>query len=120
VLPVPGSDERVVPDLQENDLRELPDGSQPRDGWNMGDRVTRGFNLLPVGAYVRVVEHGPDNRTYIGRVRGYDMSATKYHLDIRCGGWGEWLFTNGGAWAFPSEVKEISENEALQSTSGSP
>ncbi len=70
--------------------------------------------LLPVGTYVRVRDHGPSPRAYIGRVVGYDLFHSKYHIGARYGGWGEWLFLDGGSWAFPGEVEEITEAEALR------
>ncbi len=70
--------------------------------------------LLPVGTYVQVREHGPSLRVYIGRVVGYDIGHSKYHIGARYGGWGRWLFTDGGLWAFPGKVEEITEAEALR------
>lgn len=68
--------------------------------------------LLPVGAYVRVTE--PDRLPYVAKVVGYDMGRTKYEVGRRYGGWGEWLFCDGGTWVFPGHAKQISEQEALQ------
>ncbi len=70
--------------------------------------------LLPPGTYVIVHESLTSSRAYIGRVVGYDMGHSKYHIGARYGGWGEWLFTDGGSWAFPGQVEEISEDEALR------
>lgn len=69
-------------------------------------------NLLPVGTHVRVTPF--EGRTYIAKVVGYDLGHSKYELGARFGGWGEWLFGDGGRWAFPREVKAISEAEALR------
>lgn len=76
-------------------------------------------DLLPVGAYVRVTDayvtgDGPNPRTFIGRVVGYDLGHSKYEIGTRYGGWGEWLFTKGGTWAFPRDVEQISKEEALR------
>ncbi len=73
--------------------------------------------MLPVGTYVKVTEHGT-GRTYIAKVVGYDIGHTKYQLGARYGGWGEWLFLDGGSWAFPRDVAEISEAEALYMPDG--
>lgn len=67
--------------------------------------------LLPVGTYVRVTDH--EHPTVIGKVVGYDIGHSKYEIGVRYAGWGEWLFLNGGTWAFPREVEEIDADEAL-------
>lgn len=68
--------------------------------------------LFPVGTYVRVTVAG--RPADIGKVVGYDIGHSKYEIGIRYGGWGEWLFLDGGTWAFPSEVEAIDEAEALK------
>ncbi len=71
--------------------------------------------MLTPGTYVRVNEPaiaGNPPRSYTARIVGSDMGHTKYELGARYGGWGEWLFLDGGSWAFPSWVTEISEAEA--------
>jgi hypothetical protein len=76
--------------------------------------------MLTTGTYVQVTEPaiaGNPPRSYIGRVVGYDMGRTKYHIGARFPAWGEWRFANGGSWAFPSWVTEISKAEALQTNS---
>jgi hypothetical protein len=91
----------------EDEVRALDAGCRPRE---RNIRCT-----LPVGTYVRVTENWEDARSpYIGRVVGYDMGRTKYEIGIRYGGWAEWLFADGGSWAFPSWVEEINEAEATQ------
>lgn len=89
--------------------------------------------LLPVGTYVRVAERIPNaapfvqsdlaaigadgpgqTQTYVGKVVGYDIGHSKCELGMRYGGWGGWLFCDGGTWVFPRQVEEISEAEALQ------
>jgi hypothetical protein len=83
--------------------------------------------MLAPGTYVRVdkqpVWQGTrDNvtipaKTYIGVIVGTDMFRSKYQVGARFGGWGEWLFMDGGSWAFPHEVTVISEEEALRTPS---
>lgn len=71
--------------------------------------------LLPVGTTVKVTDvlpndrydADPNPRTYIGRVVGYDMGGTKYQVGARYGGWGRWLYMDGGSWAFPTKVVEV-------------
>lgn len=75
-------------------------------------------DLLPIGAYVRFREysHGfaaTEERTRVGRVVGYDIGHSKYHLGARYPGWGKWLFAKNGTWVFPNTVEEITEEEAL-------
>ena len=43
-------------------------------------------DLLPTGTIVRVTESGPDGRTYVGRVVGYDLGRSKYEIGLRFGG----------------------------------
>lgn len=62
---------------------------------------------LPVGTIVRVTERGPGARQYVGRIVGYDMWRSKYEIGQRYGGWGEWLYSDGGSWAFASWVEAI-------------
>ncbi len=80
-----------------------------------------GSARLPDGTYVRVTERtceetGPA-RAFVGRIVGTDIGRTKYEVGGRYGGWGKWLFLKGGCWAFPGEVEEISEAEALAAPS---
>jgi hypothetical protein len=73
--------------------------------------------MLPVGAIVAVTEPGLDDnppRTFVAKVIGYDLGRTKYELGARYAGWGRWLFGDGGVWAFPSQVRQITEEEAQQ------
>lgn len=62
-------------------------------------------DLLPVGTYVRVAPFPVEDRLpYTAVVRGYDMFGTKYKLGY------EFLpgqFTQGGWWAFPSQVEVV-------------
>lgn len=62
--------------------------------------------LLPVGTVVLVTEpaRGDDaaRPPYVAKIVGYDMGRTKYEIGVRFGGWGEWLFLEGGSWTFPS------------------
>lgn len=68
---------------------------------------------LPVGTYVLVTERGPDARPpYFARVVGTDLFGSKYQVGMRYGGWGQWLFLDGGSWAFPEWVREVTEAEA--------
>lgn len=70
---------------------------------------------LPVGTYVRVTEHGLNPRPpYIAKVVGTDMGCTKYEVGVRYAVWRSWRFLDGGTWAFPSQVEEISEAEATR------
>ncbi len=69
--------------------------------------------LLPVGSYVRVTGGDAWRADVIGKVVGYDMGRTKYEIGVRYGGWGEWLFLDGGTWVFPRHVEQIGEDEAL-------
>ncbi len=75
----------------------------------MGDPVTA---LLPVGTYVRVTKFLPVPHEFVGKIVGYDLHHSKYEIGARYGGWGEWLFLEGGTWAFPREVEQISEDDA--------
>lgn len=79
--------------------------------------------LLPVGTYVLVRD--PGLKTESGTrlmepcecyavIRGYDMGRTKYQVGKRFPGWGEWLFTQGGSWTFPSWCTEVTEEEATR------
>jgi hypothetical protein len=68
--------------------------------------------LLPPGTYVVVDEPARGNQPaekYIARVVGYDLFGTKYELSRRYAGG---LFLDGGSWAFPGQVREISEEGA--------
>lgn len=67
---------------------------------------------LPVDTYVRATQSWREEPSYVARIVGYDMGRTKYQLGRRFPGWGEWLFLDGGSWAFPGEVEEITEEEA--------
>jgi hypothetical protein len=80
--------------------------------------MAQGVERIPDGSYVRVCERLPEGaarepRHFVGKVVGTDMGRTKYQIGARYGGWGEWLFADGGSWAFPGEVAVISEAEAL-------
>lgn len=85
-----------------------------------------GSPMLAPGTYVRVVrgdlydEHRTrvviPRRTFIARVVGTDQGRSKYQVGERIGGWGRWLFADGGEWAFISQVTEISADEALEIT----
>lgn len=61
------------------------------------------MGLLPIGTVVSVQERGPDARTYTGRIAGYDIGHTKYHLGVRLSS-GD--FTDGITWAFPAWCQE--------------
>lgn len=65
---------------------------------------------LPPGTYIRYNDH--QQHTRVAVVVGTDMGRTKYEIGHRIGGWGEWLWADGGAWAFPSQVEVITEQEA--------
>lgn len=65
---------------------------------------------LPVGTLVRVTPFG-DRPPYVAKIVGYDMGRTKYEIGARFAGWSEWLFADGGSWAFPGEVETISEEQ---------
>jgi hypothetical protein len=82
------------------------------------EQMYDGSEMLPTGTYVQVEEVLPETahrvaRSYIGRIVGTDMGRSKYQIGSRYGGWGEWLFLDGGSWAFPGHVTEISEAQAL-------
>lgn len=64
---------------------------------------------LPIGTLVQVTERGPNARTYIGKIVGYDIWKTKYEIARRVRMWGEYTFLNGGAWAFPEWVQAVEE-----------
>lgn len=81
-------------------------------------KMRDGSERLPDGTYVRVEEVLPETahrpaRTYVGRVVGTDMGRSKYQIGQRFMGWAEWHFLDGGSWAFPGHVTEITEAEAL-------
>jgi hypothetical protein len=67
-------------------------------------------SMLPVGSFVAFAD---EDRTRVGVVVGYDMYGSKYEIGARLAGWGQWLWMPGGTWAFPREVEEISEDDAL-------
>jgi hypothetical protein len=68
--------------------------------------------LLPVGAIVRVTErHTLARPPYVAEGVGYDIGRTRCHLGARYGGWGEWLFADGGRWAFLDEVEPCAEGQ---------
>jgi hypothetical protein len=85
--------------------------------------------LLPIGTVVDVVEpaityHDTDwwgnettgtrkPRCYRGRVEGYDIGGSKYHLAVYLGGG---RFTKPLAWAFPSWCTAV--NPAAQTEAG--
>jgi hypothetical protein len=66
--------------------------------------------LLPVATYVKVTP--PDGPPFVARIVGYDMGHTKYEVGRRYGGWGRWLFADGGTWVLPHEVEAIGAAEA--------
>lgn len=78
--------------------------------------------LLPIGTYVKVTDPGVRDeqgivrgaKVYIGRVVGYDMGQTKYEIGARYFSWSDWYFMDGGSWAFPTRVEEITEAEATE------
>lgn len=65
--------------------------------------------LLPVGTYVQVTPHPIKGEyPYRAKVAGYDLHGSKYNLARQ---YGVGLFDSGGWWAFPSEVKQINEED---------
>lgn len=64
-------------------------------------------DMLSVGTVVLVTQRGPGARPpYVGKVVGYDLGCSKYEVGAGFGGWGgDWVFLNGGDWAFRSEVE---------------
>lgn len=86
-----------------------------------------GSPMLPSGTYVRVVRQEVRDaegevvfpaQTFIARVVGTDMFRSKYEVAPRYAGWAEWLFLDGGDWAFIGEVTAIDEAEALAPPEG--
>ena len=70
--------------------------------------MTAVVDLLPVGTIVEVTERGPHARPpYVGTVVGYDLFRSKYEIGARYGGWNQWLYLDGGSWAFPTEVTAL-------------
>jgi hypothetical protein len=81
-----------------------------------------GQKLLPIGTYVLVNDPGcwdtaqrrmvlPE-RTYYAIIVGYDLFHSKYEVGRRYGGWGTWLFLDGGEWPSPGWCTEVTEGEA--------
>lgn len=80
--------------------------------------------LLPVGTYVLVKDPGVrdtvtgrqhvEPREYYAIVRGYDMWRSKYQVGRRFMGWSEWLFSDGGTWAFREWCTEVTEDEVMR------
>lgn len=67
---------------------------------------------LPVGTYVHVQPNWPaDAKPFCGRITGHDMFRSKYKVASRITGWDEWMWADG-IWAFPGEVREVTEAEA--------
>jgi hypothetical protein len=68
--------------------------------------------LLKPRTIVRVTERGPGARaSFIARIVGTDMFATKYELGVRYCGWGEYRFLDGGTWASPDEVEPLATDD---------
>jgi hypothetical protein len=64
-------------------------------------------DLLPIGTIVKVTERWPTERTYVGKVVGYDLGRSKYHVGAR---YAPGLYANGGWWPFPSDVEPAGED----------
>lgn len=99
-------------------VRAVATGARAYGGRIKMQKMCDGSDRIPDGSYVRVAERLPEGagreaRHYIGRIAGTDMGCSKYQVGVRYAGWGKWLFTDDGAWAFPREVTVISEAEAL-------
>lgn len=70
------------------------------------------LEMLPVGTIVQVVEQGEHaRRPYIGKIVGYDVFHSKYHIGARFMGWDTWLWQDGGSWAFPGNVEALDEDD---------
>lgn len=65
---------------------------------------------LPKGTYIRYTDH--HGVTRYGVVVGTDMGRSKYEVGDRVGGWGRWIWSDGGSWVFPSQVQVVTEQEA--------
>lgn len=86
-------------------------------------RMHDGSERIPDGTYVRVDRKAVISKdtgdeifpaqTFIARIVGTDMGASKYRVGARFPGWNRWLFSDGGDWAFISQVTVITEEEAL-------
>ena len=70
---------------------------------NIEKRQLMPEEMLPVGMLVDVHDHSAGIR-YVATIVGYDAFHTKYELSRRFLGWGEYIWSDGGWWAFRHEV----------------
>lgn len=70
-----------------------------------------GSPRLPDGTYIRYRDE--QNLRRYARITGTDIGCTKYRIANRVGGWGEWLWVDGG-WVFPGKVEAVSKQEATK------
>lgn len=79
---------------------------------------------LPPGTYVRVDDPGCWDtarrrmvlapKTYYALIVGTDLFGSKYEVGHRYGGWGRWLFSDGGTWVAPEWCTVVTAEEAMR------